>query len=105
MLLKKSQVLGPNLPAVKNPTDDCRFGGASITLPRSPASFSSGSEVPHIFARESCVRPREILITSAKRLFQQHRSKPERLRASTRFPLTPQQRTFERTASCAASCP
>ena len=30
---------------------------------------------PHIFTRRSRVRPKEILITSAKRLFQQHRSK------------------------------
>jgi hypothetical protein len=59
----------PNLPAAKNLTDDYRFGVASITLPRLPASFSSGSEVPRIFTRKSRVRPKEILITTAKRLF------------------------------------
>jgi len=45
-------------------------------------SFSSGSEVLHIFTRKSHVRPKEILVMSAKRLFQQHRSiqafEPER---------------------------
>src|SRR5690348_5620008 len=65
-------MLGANFLALKNLTDDYRFGVASITLPRLPAS--SGSEVPHIFTRKSRVRPKEILITSAKRLFQQYRS-------------------------------
>jgi hypothetical protein len=46
---------------------------APITLP-SPASLSSGNEVPHIFTRKSRVQPKEILITSAKRLLQQNRS-------------------------------
>jgi len=36
--------------------------------------FDSINEVPHIFTRKSRVQPKEILITSAKRLFQQHRS-------------------------------
>src|ERR1700738_3379564 len=48
---------------------------APITLPRSPASLSSGNEVPHIFTRKSRVQPKEILITSAKRLLQQNRHK------------------------------
>ena len=46
---------------------------ASITLPRSPASLSSGNEVPHIFTRKPRVQPKEILIASAKRLLQQNR--------------------------------
>ena len=33
----------------------------------------SGNEVPHIFTRKSRVQPKEILITSAKRLLQQNR--------------------------------
>src|SRR4029077_17725423 len=37
--------------------------------------LSSRNEVPHIFTRKSRVQPKEILIASAKRLFQQHRSK------------------------------
>jgi hypothetical protein len=39
--------------------------------------LSSDNEVPHIFTRISRVQQKEILITSAKRLFQQHRSKRE----------------------------
>jgi hypothetical protein len=38
-------------------------------------SLSSGDEVPHIFTRNSRLRSGEFLITSAKRLFQRHRSK------------------------------
>jgi branched-chain amino acid transport system ATP-binding protein len=38
--------------------------------------FSLGDEVPHIFIRESHQRPRKILITGGKRLFQQHRPTP-----------------------------
>ncbi len=44
----------PNCPALffrfkKNLTDDRRIDVGSITLPRSPASLSSGNEVSHIF--------------------------------------------------------
>src|SRR5437899_3427599 len=46
---------------------------ASVTLPSSPASSSSGDEVPHIFTRKSRLQPGEFLITSAKRLLQQYR--------------------------------
>src|SRR3989441_227043 len=46
---------------------------ASITLPRSPVSLSSGDEVPHIFTRKSRLQPGEFLISSAKRLLQQYR--------------------------------
>jgi hypothetical protein len=38
----------------------------------SPASLSSGNEIPHIFTRKSRVQPKEILIASAKRLLQQN---------------------------------
>ena len=38
-------------------------------------SLSSGDEVPHIFTRKSRLRPKEFLITSAKRLLQQNRHK------------------------------
>jgi hypothetical protein len=54
---------------------------ASITLPRSPASLSSGDEVPHIFTRKSRLRPKEFLIASANRLLQKNRheaAKPSR---------------------------
>src|ERR1700724_518422 len=39
--------------------------------------FSLGDEVPHIFIRESHQRPRKILISGGKRLFQQHRPLPD----------------------------
>jgi hypothetical protein len=42
---------------------------------------SSGDEVPHIFTRKSRVQPKEILIISAKRLFQQYRSKADMFNA------------------------
>ena len=77
----------------KNLTHDYRFGLASITLPRSPASFSSGSEAPHIFTRKSRVGPKEILILSAKRLFQQYRSKPAYMRFFHLGPLCHPDRT------------
>jgi ABC-type uncharacterized transport system substrate-binding protein len=35
-------------------------------------SLSSGDEVPHIFTRKSRLRPKEFLISSAKRLLQQN---------------------------------
>jgi hypothetical protein len=34
-------------------------------------SLSSSDEVPHIFTRKSRLRPKEFLISSAKRLLQQ----------------------------------
>src|SRR5262249_53386433 len=49
----------------------------SITLPGSPASFSSDNEVPHIFTWKSPVQPKEILIASAKRLLQQNRPRAD----------------------------
>src|SRR5215469_2354218 len=42
-------------------------------LSKSPVSFLLGDEVPHIVIRESHQRPREILISGGKRLFQQQR--------------------------------
>jgi hypothetical protein len=77
MLLKKSQTARRQFSCCKKSDRRPRIDVASITLPRLPASLSSGNEVPHIFTRKSRVQPKEILITSAKRLFQQHRSKPE----------------------------
>jgi hypothetical protein len=50
---------------------------ASVTLPSSPASSSSGNEVPHIFTRKSRLQPGEFLVTSAKRLLQQYLPKPD----------------------------
>jgi hypothetical protein len=41
-------------------------------------SSSSGDEVPHIFTRKSRLQPGEFLITSAKGLLQQYRSKADK---------------------------
>src|SRR6516225_8405682 len=59
----------------------------SIALPRSPVSLRSGDEVPHIFTRKSRLRPREFLISSAKRLLQQNRPDPEVPTAGSAGPL------------------
>src|SRR5215510_2801420 len=59
-------------PAVKRSDRRPPIDVASITLPGSPASFSSDDEVPHIFTWKSPVQPKEILIASAKRLLQQN---------------------------------
>src|ERR1700730_6912613 len=73
MLLKKYQIPRRQSSYCKKSDRQRPIDVGSMTLPRSPASLSSGNEVPHIFTRKSRVRPKEILITSAKRLFQQHR--------------------------------
>src|SRR5580700_2044227 len=69
---KSPKLPGANFLAVKNSDRRPPVDVASITLPRSPASLSSGDEVPHIFTRKSRVQPKKILITSAKRLLQQN---------------------------------
>jgi hypothetical protein len=69
---KSPKLSGANFPAVKKSDRRPPVDVASITLPRSPASLSSGDEVPHIFTRKSRVQPKEILITSVKRLLQQN---------------------------------
>jgi hypothetical protein len=45
---------------------------ASGLLPKSPVSLSLCDEVPHIFIPKSHLKPREFLISSAKRLLQQY---------------------------------
>src|SRR3984893_4926745 len=69
---KSPKFPGANFLAVKKSDRRPPIDVAPITLPRSPASLSSRNEVPHIFTRKSCVQPKEILITSAKRLLQQN---------------------------------
>src|SRR6202045_3406770 len=69
---KSPKLPGANFSAVEKSDRRPPFDVASITLPRSPASLSSGDEVPHIFTRNPRVQPKEILITSAKRLLQQN---------------------------------
>src|SRR5258705_2873729 len=74
---KSPKLPGANFSAVEKSDRRPPFDVASITLPRSPASLSSGDEVPHIFTRNSRVQPKEILITSAKRLLQQNLPGPD----------------------------
>src|SRR3984893_10336067 len=74
---KGPKLPGPIFPAPRQSDPRSSIDIASITLARSPVSLSSGDEVPHISTRNSRLRSGEFLITSAKRLFQQHRSKPE----------------------------
>src|ERR1019366_8185463 len=50
---------------------------ASGLLPKSPVSSSLCDEVPHIFIPKSHLEPREFLISSAKRLLQQYRTKAD----------------------------
>ena len=69
---KSPKLPGDNFPAVRRSEQRTPIRVASITLPRSPVSLSSGDEVPHIFTRKSRLRPGEFLITCAKRLLQQN---------------------------------
>src|ERR1700738_3229652 len=79
MLLKSPKLPGANFSAARQFDPRSSIDIASIALARSHVSLSSGDEVPHILTRNSRPRSGEFLITSAKRLFQQHRSKPEYL--------------------------
>src|SRR6202011_2027660 len=74
MLLKSPKSPGANFSAARQFDPRSSIDIASITLARSHVSLSSGDEVPHILTRNSRPRSGEFLITSAKRLFQQHRS-------------------------------
>src|SRR5262245_22573540 len=67
---KSRKLPGDNFPAIKRFDRRPPICVASITLPRSPVSLSSGDEVPHIFTRKSRLKPGEFLITSGKRLLQ-----------------------------------
>jgi hypothetical protein len=71
---------GAKFPAVKNPIDDRRLIWPQSRYRGRQGVLSSDNEVPHIFTRKSRVQPKEILISNAKRLFQQHRSIAELLR-------------------------
>ena len=74
---KSPKLPGANFYAVKKSDRRSPVDVASITLPRSPVSLSSGDEVPHIFTPKSRVQPKEILIASAKRLLQQNLPIPD----------------------------
>jgi len=87
---KSPKLPGPKFLAVKKSDLRPPIDVAPITLPRSSASLSSGNEVPHIFTRESRLRPKEFLISSAKRLLQQNLSQPDSCTAAkdTRYSIT-----------------
>jgi hypothetical protein len=82
---KSPKLPGANFLAVKKFDRRPPIDVAPITLPRSPASLSSGNEAPHIFTRKSRVQPKEILITSAKRLLQQNLPIAASCTATTRW--------------------
>ena len=73
---KSPKLPGDNFPAVRRSEQRAPIRMASVTLPRSPVSFSSGDEVPRIFTRKPLLQPGEFLISSAKRLLQQYRHEP-----------------------------
>jgi hypothetical protein len=80
---KSPKLPGTNFSGVKKSDLRPPMDVASITLRRSPVSLSSGDEVPHIFTRKSRLRPKEFLITSAKRLLQQNRHKAAEPKAAS----------------------
>src|SRR6516165_9310846 len=82
---KSPKLPGGNFPATRRSHQRAPILVASVTLPRSPVSFSSSDEVPHIFARKSRLQPAEFLITCAKRLLQQYLPGPDVSRCKTVF--------------------
>jgi ABC transporter substrate binding protein len=64
--------LGANFLAVKKSDRRPPIDVGPITLPRSPASLSSGNEVAHMFTRKPHPRLEEFAISGAKRLLQQN---------------------------------
>ncbi len=69
---KSPKLPGDKILAIRRTNRRPPIYAASVTLPSSPASSSSGNEVPHIFTRKSRLQPGEFLVTSAKRLLQQY---------------------------------
>src|SRR3984893_9233993 len=86
---KSPKLPGANFSAARQFDPRSSIDIASITLARSHVSLSSGDEVPHILTRNSRPRSGEFLITSAKRLFQQHRHNSDlsQCRLSVRYPV------------------
>src|SRR5262245_9251058 len=62
---KSRKLPGDISPAIKRFDRRPPICVASITLPRSPASLSSGDEVPHIFTRKSRLKPGEFFATQS----------------------------------------
>jgi hypothetical protein len=81
---KSPKLPGDNFPAIRRSDRRPPICVASITLPRSPVSLSSGNEVPHIFTRKSHLQPGEFLVTSAKRLLQQYLPKADSCSATNK---------------------
>ena len=69
---KSPQSAGDDFPAAEGFNRRPSICVVSIGLPRSLVSLSSGYEVPHIFTRNSRLRPGEFWATSAKGLLQQN---------------------------------
>src|SRR5437016_9595115 len=69
---KSPKLPGDKFPATRRTNRRPAICVASITLPKSPVSSSSGDELPHIFTRKSRLQPGEFLVTTAKRLLQQY---------------------------------
>jgi hypothetical protein len=90
---KSPKLPGDKFPATRRTNRRPAICVASIALPKSPVSSSSGDEVPHIFTRKSRLQPGEFLITSAKRLLQQY------------LPKAPDKRRPYATPSCDAIDP
>ena len=74
---KSPKLPGDKILAIRRTNRRPPIYAASVTLPSSPASSSSGNEVPHIFTRKSRLQPGEFLVTSAKRLLQQYLPLPD----------------------------
>src|SRR5712691_949536 len=74
---KVQKLPGNKFPATRRTNRRPAICVASITLPKSPVSSSSGDEVPHIFTRKSRLQPGEFLVTTAKGLLQQYRHKAD----------------------------
>src|ERR1700731_1130113 len=77
MLLKKPQIARRQFSCCKKSDrrPPIRYGLNHVTEV-AREFYLQTMRVPHIFTLKLRVQPREILITSAKRLFQQHRSNP-----------------------------
>src|SRR5215475_11988893 len=69
---KSQKLVGDDFPAAGRFNRRPPICVASIGLPRSLASLSSGDEVPHIFTGELPLRPGEFWIIRAKGLLQQN---------------------------------
>ena len=85
---KSPKLPGDKILAIRRTNRRPPIYAASVTLPSSPASSSSGNEVPHIFTRKSRLQPGEFLVTSAKRLLQQYPLKADMRELTSPCPLS-----------------